>query len=246
MCTHVWQKATTRSAERRPMSGLGTGNGRGKQKQKKKKNQRSSLRTPDHMSRVLRAAGRAAGAGHVRSTTTVPPARATLARRRGAPARPPSRASSYHRARAMAPCVVVGALPPPADSSQLECTRRRRTTCRRRDHARMHACTPVRAFFDRAPSHIHLPRRPVAARTHTYGTRLHVRTVRAVRTRTDARPASCCCVPQAGAHAWYYCTVLLAAQCRACVYNCPVCCRARRRRPDPPRPSPRAIQQLAS
>lgn len=209
MCTHVWQKATTRSAERRPMSGLGTGNGRGKQKQKKKKiNDRvSGLPIISYVScatcrrrRRVRTCRRPGG-GHVRSTTSLlPPARATLARRRGAPARPPSRASSYHRARAMAPCVVVGALPPPADSSQLECTRRRRTTCRRRDHARMHACTPVRAFFDRAPSHIHLPRRPVAARTHTYGTRLHVRTVRAVRTRTDARPASCCCVPQAGAH----------------------------------------------
>lgn len=142
MCTHVWQKATTRSAERRPMSGLGTGNGRGKQK----KNQRSSIRSPDHMSRVLRAAegvvyvraaGRAAATyarllvyylpRALRSLGAVAPRPAPVARVI-VPPRPP-----------VAPCVVVGALPPPADSSQLECTRRRRTTCRRRDHACMHA-----------------------------------------------------------------------------------------------------------
>jgi hypothetical protein len=174
MCTHVWQKATTRSAERRPMSGLGTGNGRGKQK----KNQRSSIRSPDHMSRVLRAAE---GVVYVRGrapATYLPRALRSL----GAMAPRPGPRRARHRttapARGAMCCCWSVATPGRQQPAGMHAPTPYYVPTTR---SRMHARTPVRAFFDRAPcaAHSHIPRRPVAARTHTYGTRLHVRTARA-------------------------------------------------------------------
>jgi hypothetical protein len=188
MCTHVWQKATTRSAERRPMSGLRTGNGRGKQKQKKKKiNDRvSGLPIISYVScatcrrrRRVRTCRRPGG-GHVRSTTSLlPPARATLARRRGAPSGPRrARHRTTAPARGAMCCCWSVATPGRQQPAGMHAPTPYYVPTTR---SRMHARTPVRAFFDRAPcaAHSHIPRRPVAARTHTYGTRLHVRTARA-------------------------------------------------------------------
>jgi hypothetical protein len=118
--------------------------------------------------------------------------------------------------------------------------------------SRMHARTPVRAFFDRARAlRIATYTYPVGpwppGLTRTARACTYVLCARYVR----GRPPGLLLLCSTGRRTWwYYCTVLLlAAQCRVRVYNCPVC-RARRRMPsctcDPPRPSPRAIQQLAS
>jgi hypothetical protein len=120
------------------------------------------------------------GGGHVRSTTSLlPPARATLARRRGAPSGPRrARHRTTAPARGAMCCCWSVATPGRQQPAGMHAPTPYYVPTTR---SRMHARTPVRAFFDRAPcaAHSHIPRRPVAARTHTYGTRLHVRTARA-------------------------------------------------------------------
>jgi hypothetical protein len=143
MCTHVWQKATTRSAERRPMSGLGTGNGRGKQKQKKKKkkiNDRVSGLPIICLVCYVPPAGRRAPATYARLLPYLPRALRSL----GAVAPRPGPRRARHRTTAPAPWRHVLLLerchPRPTAASW----NARADAVLRADDAITHACTHAR------------------------------------------------------------------------------------------------------
>jgi hypothetical protein len=158
---------------------------------KSKKKKKSTIEYPDsrsyHMSRVLRAAegvvyvraaGRAAATYARLLVYYLPRALRSL----GAVAPRPGPRRARHRttapARGAMCCCWSVATPGRQQPAGMHAPTPYYVPTTR---SRMHARTPVRAFFDRAPcaAHSHIPRRPVAARTHTYGTRLHVRTARA-------------------------------------------------------------------